>query len=83
MDNVGAALEGEGHVVVMQPSRVTSADTEAADIIVSIGCDKQAIPTDKPITEWDVPMLSEDFVGSMLAIRERVEALARDLAGHG
>ncbi len=61
---------------------MTSADTDAADLIISIGCDHMDIPTKKPIIEWDVPMLSDDLPGSMSAIHNRVEALAAELAAH-
>jgi protein-tyrosine-phosphatase len=80
MDNVRQALKGQGFAIEFQPSLVTSADTAAADLIVSIGCDLAEIPTDKRIVEWDVPMLSEDLHGSMAAIHDRVEALAAELA---
>ena len=80
MVNVRSALEGEGYVIEFRPRLVTSADTSAADLIVSIGCDLAEIPTDKRIVEWDVPMLSEDLPGSMAAIHDRVEALAAELA---
>ncbi|MDH3194171.1 MAG: hypothetical protein OEY55_02185 [Acidimicrobiia bacterium] len=80
MATVRAALESEGYVIEFRPRLVTSADTSAADLIVSIGCDPAEIPTDKSIIEWDVPMLSDDLPGSMSAIHDRVEALAAELA---
>ncbi len=80
MDTVRAALEGFGCVIEVRPGLVTSEDTNAADLIVSIGCDLGDVPTDKPIIEWDVPMLSDDLPGSMSAIHEHVEALATELA---
>lgn len=80
MDNVRAALEGQGYGIDFQPSLVTSADTDAADLIISISCDLADIPTDKSIIEFDVPMLSDDLPGSMSAIHDLVEALAAELA---
>ncbi len=80
MDNVRQALEGGGYVIEVHPGLVTSECTDAADLIISIGCDLADIPTHKPIIEWDVPTLSDDLPGSMLAIHDRVEALAAELA---
>lgn len=78
MPNVRAAIEGQGFVVTDAPRVVTAADAGRADIVVSIGCEPGEIPADEVI-EWDVPMLSEDFAGSMNAIFELAEALAGSL----
>ncbi len=43
-------------------------------------CDRASIPADGVIADWDVPMLSDDFAGSVQAIRDRAEALAAGLA---
>jgi len=32
------------------------------------------------VTDWDVPLLSEDFDGSMSAIHAQAETLAQELA---
>ncbi len=77
---VVAALEAEGHAIAWEPRRVIADDLDRADVIVSIGCDRAAIPTERPILEWDVPLLSEDLDGSLRAIRDRAEALAARLA---
>lgn len=74
------ALNRQGHAIGWTPRLVDQADTAAADVVVSIGCDRDAIPTTEPIREWDVPMLSEDFEAALQAIHERAEALALELA---
>ena len=79
MSNVTEALRAQGYTIDWNPRLVTAADTEAADLVVSVGCELATIPTDGPVTEWDVPMLSEDFDGSMEAIHRKAEALAADM----
>lgn len=85
MPAVVAALEAQGHEIGWTPRLVSSGDAERADIIVSIGCDRSTIPGAQPVTEWEVPLLSEDLPGSMRAIHERAEDLAASLlaGGHG
>ncbi len=83
MPDVEAALEAEGFRPEGTPRRVEASDAERADVIVSIGCDRGAIPTDRQVTEWDVPLLSEDFSGSLRAVRDHAEALAASLAESG
>ncbi len=80
MPNVRAALEEQGYTISWHPRLVTPDDTSAADIVISVGCDHAAIPTDGPIIEWDVPLLSEDFEGSMRGIHIHAESLAAELA---
>jgi hypothetical protein len=72
-------LTAQGFVVDMQPLLVSAADTKAADIIISIGCEHAEVPTDKSIVEWDVPLLSEDFPGAVQAIHTKAEQFARTL----
>lgn len=78
MPNVKAAIEAQGFVITDAPRLVSAGDIERADIIVSIGCDRSEMLRDD-VVEWEVPMLSDDFAGSMNAIFERSEALARTL----
>lgn len=78
MPNVKAAIEAQGFVITDAPRLVSAGDVERADIIVSIGCDRSEMLRDD-VVEWEVPMLSDDFAGSMNAIFERSEALARTL----
>lgn len=80
MPNVQAALESQGYTISWEPKLVSREDTDNADLLVSVGCDHKAIPTHKTVTEWSVPMLSDDFSGSMNAIYEHAEALAAELA---
>lgn len=76
---VVAALEAQGYEIGWTPRLVSPRDAERADIIVSVGCDRSGIPTARPVTEWEVPLLSEDLRGSMRAIHERAEELAESL----
>lgn len=76
MPRVTAALESQGYTIDWQPRPVAPPDVESADIVVSIGCDHSTIPAGRPITEWEVPLLSEDFAGSMEGIHHNAEALA-------
>ncbi len=76
---VRQALHDQGFVERWQPRLVNEQDTATADIIVNVGCDRSAIPTDKTIIEWDVPLLTDDFQRSMTAIHELAENLALDL----
>lgn len=77
---VESELVNEGYTIGWNPKLVTSADTERADVLISIGCDHSAIPTDTEIIEWDAPLISEDLLGSLRAIHKQAEALANKLA---
>lgn len=79
MPNVAAALRRQGFVITDTPRLVTTDDARAADIVISIGCDHGEIPAEH-ITEWEAPLLSEDFAGSIDTIHDHAEALARRLA---
>lgn len=81
MSNVQVALESQGYTISWFPKLVSQDDTDDADLLISVGCDHSTIPTTNVITEWDVPMLSEDFPATVHAIHERAEALAADLSG--
>ncbi|MEM9132827.1 MAG: hypothetical protein AAF962_06280 [Actinomycetota bacterium] len=80
MPTVVDALSAQGFRIDWQPRLVTEADTAAADHVVSIGCDHDAVPTTSPIVEWDVPLISIDLLGSLDAIHHRCEELATRLA---
>ncbi|MEO5985549.1 MAG: hypothetical protein ABIW50_00695 [Candidatus Limnocylindria bacterium] len=80
---VVAALEAQGYEVGWEPRLVTAHDADRADIIVSIGCDRSAIPTSQTVTEWQVPLLSEDLSGSMRAIHERAEHFQGPICARG
>lgn len=73
------ALLAQGYTIGWEPKRVSEAHTEQADLIVSVGCSADDIPTQKRLTQWEVPMLMDDFTGAVNAIHERAEALARTL----
>ena len=79
MPNVRAALQNQGFSTCWEPRLVTRDDFENADIIVSIGCDIAALDTDKPVVEWDVPLISVDPTASMQALHELAEMLARTI----
>jgi len=77
---VRTALHDQGFVERWTPRLVTAVDAAGADVIVNIGCEASTIPTDKPMIEWDVPLLTDDFQGSMTAIHDLAESLARSLS---
>jgi protein-tyrosine-phosphatase len=74
------ALHDQGFIERWRPRLVSEHDTAHADAIISIGCDRSAIPTQRTVVEWDVPLLTDDFPGAMAAIHDLAESLARDLA---
>ena len=76
---VRQALRDQGFIERWHPRLVNQHDVGAADTIINIGCDRSAIPTDKTVIEWDVPLLTDDFAGSMAALHALVEDLARTL----
>ena len=76
---VRQALHAQGFIEQWAPRLVTPADTAEADVIVNIGCEPAAIPTAKTTLEWDVPLLTNDFEGSMAALHTLAEALAHNL----
>lgn len=79
MPGVAQALREQGFAVTDAPRLVSRDDTRTADLVISIGCDHHDIPSDA-VTEWEAPMLSDDFTGSMTTIRRHAEALAHRLA---
>ena len=72
---VRKALHDQGFVERWTPRLVTPDDTACADVIVNIGCELSTIPTHQPMIEWDVPLLTDDFQGSMTAIYDHAESL--------
>ena len=67
---------------VSKPQKVTAADLEAADVVISLGCDLTGLPTPRGmLMRWDeVPGPGEDFAASDAAIRKRVVALIDELS---
>ncbi len=80
MPTVTEALTAEGYRIDWKPRMVTAEDTIRADHLISIGCSHESIPTRRPIVEWDAPLISQDLMGSLRAIHDHCEALARNLA---
>ena len=68
-------------VPVAKPRRVTEADMAAADVVISIGCDPNSMPSPRgALVRWDdVPAPSEDFAAADAKIRERVIQLVDEL----
>lgn len=79
MPTVVDALTAEGFSIDWQPRLITDGDIEHADHVISIGCEPDAIPSDE-IIEWDAPLISQDLLGSLRAIHDHSEILARRLA---
>ena len=70
--HVAALLDKEGYrSAVLEPKKVTPADLEKADLVISIGCDLNDLPpTGKNVTTWDdVPTPSQDLEGACEGLR--------------
>jgi len=77
---VASHLAKNGYPVpVAKPRRVTAADLELADVVVSLGCDLKDSPRGRLLTWDDVPGPSEDFARADNAIRKRVVELVDEL----
>jgi arsenate reductase len=79
---VASHLEKNGYELpVSTPRRVSAADIEKADIVVSIGCDPRDLPSPThTLLKWDdVPSTTEDFSGADATIRQRVLELVDEL----
>ena len=75
-------LQRNGYTVpVTKPRAVTKEDLNAADVVISIGCDLTHLPVaPRTLQRWDeVPGPSEDLRGADEAIRRRVIALVEEL----
>ena len=78
-----AALLADGiDVTDHRPRRVTPEDLAAADRIITLGCDIEALaPPGASIVSWDdVPPVSRDLEGARTTIRQHVERLVVELA---
>lgn len=80
MPTVADALLSEGYRIDWRPQLISALDTAQATHVISIGCDHDSIPTDGDIIEWDVPLISQDLLGSLREIHDHCEALAQRLA---
>lgn len=73
-------LERDGYPTAHTPRMFEPADLHEADRIINIGCARQALVTDTPITDWGIPNFSEDPSAAFAALAEHVEALANRLS---
>lgn len=80
MPQVVAALEAQGLEIAWQPQLVTADHVEAADIVVSIGCELADIPASARARQWDTPLISQDLEGALAAIQGHVRRLVDELA---
>src|SRR5688572_7123707 len=78
---VAQHLQAQGIAVpIDKPKLVTPKDLEAADVVVTMGCDLGAMPVRGDLRRWDeVPSPSADFEGTDAAIKRRVDALVDEL----
>src|SRR5262245_14191731 len=78
---VASMLSAEGFdVSAHQPRRVTAAELESAERVISIGCTPDELDTTAAVEYWDdVPMVSQNPEGSRDAIRRHVEQLIAEL----
>lgn len=68
-------------VPVSKPRKVSRADLEGADVVISIGCDVSSLPA-RPanLRSWDeVPSPSANLPAADEAIKQRVAALVEEL----
>jgi protein-tyrosine-phosphatase len=77
---VRRALQDQGFLEQWTPRLVQQHEADAADTIINIGCDRDSIPTTKAVTDWDVPLLTDDFSASIAALHQLAESLARSLS---
>ena len=78
---VAQLLRDQGYAVPVEtPKAVTSTDTAAADIVVSMGCKLDGFPAPRrALRHWDVPGPGENLPASSEAIRQRVRDLVDEL----
>jgi protein-tyrosine-phosphatase len=75
-------LKKNGYEVpVAKPRAVTARDLDAADVVISLGCEVNRLPaTPRNLRKWDeVPGPGENFSAADEAIRRRVIALVEEL----
>jgi arsenate reductase (thioredoxin) len=80
--NVDTHLRNQGlRPVAPAPRLVTAADVQAADLVISLGCDRARLPQadGKDVRQWDVPGPGEQLSEADAAIRARVTALIDEL----
>ena len=80
--NVAEHLKKQGLApVAPAPRLVTAADIQAADVVISLGCDPARLPqtAGKDVRQWDVPGPGEHLAEADAAIRARVIALIDEL----
>jgi arsenate reductase (thioredoxin) len=70
---------------VTKPRKVSETDLAAADVVISIGCDLNALPVrPRNLRTWDeVPSPSADLPAADAAIRRRVTDLVEELLATG
>jgi arsenate reductase (thioredoxin) len=76
---VASHLAKNGYLIpAAKPRRVTAADLELADVVVSLGCDMKDSPRGRLLRWDDVPGPSEDFARTDEAIQKRVVELVEE-----
>ena len=78
---VVASLQKDGYAIpIKKPRAATAADMQAADVVISMGCDLSTLPAPKgTLQNWTVPDFSADFDAAQQAIRDRVTKLVDEL----
>lgn len=79
---VAEHLKKNGYEVpVTKPRAVTARDLDAADVVISLGCEVNRLPaTPRNLRKWDeVPGPGENFSAADESIRRRVIALVEEL----
>ena len=79
---VASHLTKNGYdVPIVKPRQVTAEDMEAAEVVISIGCDLKGLPAPRgALVKWDdVPSTTDEFARADERIRERVAQLIEEL----
>ena len=79
---VAAHLKDHGYSTpVAKPRKVAPEEFASADVVISIGCELEALPQPRGrLVRWDeVPALSDGFTAADEAIRKRVTDLVEEL----
>ncbi len=80
---VAAHLVKNGYQVpVDKPRKISAEEFQAADVVISLGCDLTGLPAPRgALQRWDeVPGPGENFAAADEAIRKRVMALLEELS---
>jgi protein-tyrosine-phosphatase len=73
-------LETEGLPIDQPPRKVTEQDLSNADVVINIGCDHDALPTSKPVRDWQIPNFSDNPQTAFTALENHTAKLLNEVA---